>query len=66
MLKDMTNRELIDLEDSLDYRDPEMIGEIMSRAEEIREGITERYTKSFEWNDMIPDEIFEEAVSLLV
>lgn len=66
MLKDMTNRELINLEDSLDYRDPEVIGEIMSRAEEIREGITERYNKSFEWNDMIPDEIFEEAVSLLV
>lgn len=66
MYRDMENKELIELENSLDYRDPDVIEEIMSRAEEIREGITERYLDSFSKTGALPDEVFSEAVSLLI
>ena len=61
----MENENLISLEASLDYRDPDLCEEIMSRAEEFEPGITQLYLDSFSSSTLSSDEIFARAVSYL-
>lgn len=64
-MKSMSNRDLISLEASLDYRDPDLCEEILSRAEEFEPGITQLYLESFSSCNLDSDEIFDRAVSYL-
>lgn len=61
----VTNAELIALEESLDYRDPEIIGEILRRAEFYCEGITEQYEAACPEGDPLLSEIFDKAFTAL-
>ena len=62
---DISNTELIALEESLDYRDPEIIGEILRRAEFYCEGITEQYEAACPEGDPLLSKIFDKAVKAL-
>lgn len=62
----MTNRQLVDAEAALDFRDPDILTEIFHRAEEFEPGITALYESSFSSTILSADEIFDRAVSYLV
>lgn len=60
-----TDEELIAEEAKLDYRNPDLIGEILRRAEYYMEGITEKYYAACAESGPIVDQVFDEAVSVL-
>ena len=62
----LSNQELIEKESSLDYKDPDLLQEIFSRAEEYEPGITEAYLAAVR-NDSseLPDSVFDRAVRYL-
>lgn len=63
----MSNQELVNYENSLDYREPDVIYEILKRAEEFEEGITEKYESSFDPDsEFNTDDLFDRAVSLIL
>lgn len=62
---EMSNRELIEAERELDFRDPDILEEIFRRAEEIEPGITEQYISSFASCTLDSDAIFDRAISYL-
>lgn len=66
LYRSMSNRELIEADSALDFRDPDLYDEIFTRAEQYEPGITEQYMKSFTSADLNSDEIFDRAVSLLM
>ena len=62
----MTNRELIDLESSLDYNDGELLTVIFSRAEDDFPGISQRYLDAVTCDsDEDPDAVRAQALSAL-
>ena len=69
-LREMSSKDIVEYEDSLDYRNPDVIEEIMRRAEEKEEGITKLYLSSFELDsesiNLNTDEIFDRAVQLIL
>ena len=62
----MSNTELLKYEDSLDYRDVDVIEEILRRAENIEEGIAKRYEESFQPGKEDTDELFEYISQILI
>ena len=60
-----TDETLIAEEAKLDYRNPDLIGEILHRAEFYEEGITERYYAACAESGPIVDQVFDEAVAIL-
>ena len=64
--REMSNVELLKYEDSLDYRDVDVIEEILRRAEIIEEGIRERYEESFQPGKENTDELFEYITQILI
>ena len=64
--REMSNVELLKYEDSLDYRDVDVIEEILRRAEIIEEGIIERYEESFQPGKEDTDELFEYITKILI
>lgn len=65
-IRNMSNTELLKYEDSLDYRDVDVIEEILRRAEIIEEGIAERYKESFQPGKEDTDELFEYISQILI
>ena len=65
-IRNMSNTELLKYEDSLDYRDVDAIEEILKRAENIEEGIAERYKESFQPGKEDTDELFEYISQILI
>lgn len=65
-IRNMSNTELLKYEDSLDYRDTDVIEEILRRAEIIEDGITERYEESFQPCKENTDELFEYITQILI
>ena len=66
MYKNMDTIDLIQLEDSLDYRDPDIIEEILDRADWYEEGIKQAYIDACNADDpQTFDLIFQKAVSIL-
>lgn len=60
-----TDEYLISEEEKLDYRNPDLIGEILRRAEYYMEGITEEYYAACAESGPIVDQVFEKAVKIL-
>lgn len=65
-LYQMSGKELVDYEASLDFNDEEVLEEIFSRAEDILPGITQRW-KDAVCNDSpeLPDTVKDEALRII-
>lgn len=64
-LREYTAEQLIEIENSLDYRDPDVIGEILRRAEIYIDGITQEYESACSEGDPLLSEIFEKAINAI-
>lgn len=66
-LTGLYNSELVKYETSLDYRDPDVIEEILDRAEFYEDGIKQKYEDACEDDDPeFFDSILERAKSYLI
>lgn len=63
--RNMSNLDLITAESELDFRDPDIITEIFSRAEDFEPGISEQYVSAFQSCDLCADDIFDRAIGYL-